>query len=63
MRRQLKIEKIIKQAVINGEAMLVEQGCPRIGFTDGELRVMSQVIYDDLVQEGLLDASKRRRKG
>ena len=56
---QKNIEKILEQAVRNGEAMLIEGGSTRIGFTQREAKTMAQVIYDDLVSEGVLKESSK----
>lgn len=51
--KKKEIEKVISQAIENAEALLIENGSVRIGLTDKERKVMSQVIYDDLAERGL----------
>lgn len=52
-------EKILEQAIRNGEEMLVEGGSARIGFTDREVKTMAQVVYDDLADAGLLERAHK----
>lgn len=58
-----QIEKILEQAIRNGEGMLIEGGSVRIGFTDQEVKTMAQVVYDDLVGAEIIPDGQPHRSG
>ena len=42
------IDKVIQDAIINGHHTLIEGGSIRLGYSKKELKIMTQVIREDL---------------